>query len=130
MNDVQAAIQLFAAINFLAVGASHVAQPRAWLRLFASLRQHEWGPLAVGLHGLAVGSLIISFHNVWSGIPIALTVVGWALVIKNGLYLLSPKLGQKGLRLADEHRTGRVIIAGAGLFLLGGALLAHRLVAG
>ena len=75
--------ELFAAISFLVIGLSHVAQPRAWVDLFIRLRElgHP-GVFAVAFMSLPFGTFIVAFHNVWTGLPIVLTILGWAQVLK------------------------------------------------
>lgn len=76
---MERAIQIFAAINFAVLGLSHVLQPRVWVDFFAWLRERgEAGVVANAFLSLIFGSIVVAFHNVWSGIPLALTLVGWA----------------------------------------------------
>jgi hypothetical protein len=83
---MERAIELFASITFIVIGCSHVVQPRGWAEFFVLLRSlGTAGSFFNGLLTLSVGALIVSFHNVWSGIPLILTVVGWAQVLKGVL---------------------------------------------
>lgn len=72
---MEQALEVFAAIHFLIVGLSHVVQRRAWVDFFIWLR--ERGHAGVFVHGflsLGFGSMILAFHNVWSGLPSVLYV--------------------------------------------------------
>ena len=39
------------------------------------------GAFADGFLHLGPASIIIAFHNVWSGIPVLLTLLGWSFLI-------------------------------------------------
>ena len=92
------AIEVFAVINFVVIGVSHIAQPRVWVEYFALLRAQGYpGVFLNAMLSLLVGSIIVAFHNVWSGLPMVLTLVGWAQVIKGLISLLAPGVGMKGL---------------------------------
>ncbi len=76
---MERAIQVFAMINLVAIGLSHVVQPRVWAEFFVALRDKgDRGVFVVGFMSLAFGSLIVAFHNVWLGLPMVLTILGWA----------------------------------------------------
>ncbi len=69
---MESAVQIFAAINFMAMGTSHIVQHRAWKEFFVFL--HARGNVGSFLNAflaLGMGSLIFAFHRVWSGIPLS-----------------------------------------------------------
>ncbi len=72
-----------------------------------------------GLFNLGCGSIIVAFHNVWSGPAAVVTVYGWGLVLYKGLFtLLAPQLHLRGLerkRLSPERAWLAVV---GGTFLL------------
>ncbi|HEV2852040.1 MAG TPA: hypothetical protein VHC97_04475 [Thermoanaerobaculia bacterium] len=110
---MEASVQLFAAINFLVVGISHILAPRAWANFFDLLRQKgEPGVFVVGFMSLFFGSIIAAFHNVWSGLPVVLTVIGWAQVLKALIYFAFPSFGLRRLGTVPPER--------ARLFVYGG----------
>ena len=64
---MERAIQFFAAVNFLVIGLSHIFQRDVWVEFFAKLHSlRRLGPFAEGFLYLNFGSLLVSFHNVWS----------------------------------------------------------------
>jgi hypothetical protein len=80
---VEKAVEVFAALYLLGVGLSHVLQPHAWIEFFAWMR--EKGPAGMfveGLLSLGFGALVVGFHNVWTGLPVVLTLIGWGQVLK------------------------------------------------
>jgi hypothetical protein len=72
----------------------------------------EVGSLLNALLHFPVGVLIVSFHNVWSGLPIILTLIGWGLVVKSFIYFVFPGLGVKILSRVSMERSWGFIVAG------------------
>ena len=124
------AIQVFAVVNFGVIGLSHIAQPRVWVQFFIILaRQGHPGVFVNAMLSLLVGSIIVSFHNVWSGIPMVVTLIGWAQVLKGLISLVAPAVGMKGLRRMTMDRAWEIQFAG-GVFLVVSALVAWSWRAG
>ncbi len=126
---MERAIQIFAVINLVVIGLSHVAQPRAWAEFFVALREKgDRGVFVVGFMSLAFGSLIVAFHNVWSGLPIVLTILGWTQVLKGLVYFTFPSYGLRKLGIVDVERARMFIWPGLGLLVIA-ALLGYDLAA-
>jgi hypothetical protein len=122
------AMQKMAAVSFLIIGLSHAFQHRAWAEFFVMLRQKgEAGVFAVAFIHLPVGALIVAFHNVWSGLPLVLTIAGWGWVVKSLLYFVYPKLGGRMLARVSLERSREFIIPGILLAVYGGLLAYHVL---
>jgi hypothetical protein len=116
---MEQAIELFAAINFLVVGLSHIVQPRAWVEFFVWLRSKgHAGVLVNGMLSLSFGSIVVAFHNVWSGLPMVLTIVGWAHVVKALVSFLAPSVGMRSLERVSPERAHELVAAGAALLAL------------
>ncbi|MEM8495936.1 MAG: hypothetical protein AAF916_05920 [Planctomycetota bacterium] len=125
---METAIQILAVINLSVIGVSHVVRPRAWVALFHWLRSKgEAGVLVVAFFSLGFGSIIAAFHNVWSGLPVVLTLLGWAHVTKAFLYFTWPTFGLKKLRFVTEERAKFLILPGM-VFLLIAVLLLYELL--
>ncbi|MEM1446127.1 MAG: hypothetical protein AAGF84_08735 [Planctomycetota bacterium] len=125
---MQTAIQIFAAINLSVIGVSHIVRLRAWVALFRRLsNQGEAGVLVVALLSLGFGSIIVAFHNVWSGLPIVLTLLGWSQVVKAFVYFTWPAYGLKKLKSVDDERAKLLLVPGVA-FLLIAALLLYGLI--
>src|SRR5688500_17369021 len=119
---MQRAAQIFAAVNFIVIGLSHIIQPRAWVEFFVLLRaQGRAGVFMNGMLSLLVGSIIVAFHNVWTGLPIVLTVVGWGQVLKGLVSLTVPGIGERTLARISMERSWE-FAAGGGLLLAVGVL--------
>ena len=127
---METAIERFVALSCLVIGLSHIAQPRAWAELFIHWRgKGGVGVFYAGLLHFAFGALIVAFHNVWRGIPLLVTLLGWAWTLKGLLYLTYPKLPMKSLARVSAERAHEFVIAGVVLVaiaLLIGYSLATR----
>lgn len=126
---MERAVQIFALVHFTVIGLSHVFAPRAWVQFFVWLRgKGEAGVFAVGFMTLWFGSIIVAFHNVWSGPPAVLTFIGWAQVFKGALYFIFPSVGLKMLGQVSEDRAHHFVIGGVFLLLALAALLGWHLL--
>ena len=123
---MERAVQIYAIINLTVIGISHVARPRVWVDFFVFLRQcGEAGVFAVAILNLLFGSIIVAFHNVWSGIALLLTVLGWANVLKALIYFAFPASGLRKLQSLTHERT-HLVSGGGILFLLLAGVLAYH----
>jgi hypothetical protein len=118
------AIEIFAVVNFVVIGLSHIAQPRAWVEFFVMLRaKGASGVFVNGMLSLLVGSIIVAFHNVWSGVPALLTAIGWAQILKALIALTAPHVSMKGMMRVSMERAWEFQAAGA-IFLAISAAIA------
>lgn len=121
------AVEIFALVHFSVIGLSHVFAPRGWVAFFVWLRgKGEAGVFVVGSLSLWFGSIIVAFHNVWSGWPTLLTVLGWAQVLKGALYLIFPQVGLRLLGRVAEEKSREFVIAGGVLLAAVGAIVAGK----
>ncbi len=125
---MERAVEVFAIINFVIIGLSHVFQTHAWVDFFVPLRERgHAGVFVAAFLALMFGSIVVAFHNVWTGIPIVLTLIGWGQVIKAFLYFVFPSFGLRKLQMPSHERAHQFIFPG--LFLLGLAgLLGYHLL--
>jgi uncharacterized protein YjeT (DUF2065 family) len=121
---MQRAIQIYAAAQFLVIGVSHMVQPRVWVEFFLHLRKlGHAGVFANAFLSLMFGSIIVAFHNVWTGLPTVLTVIGWAQLTKALLYFAYPRLGERGMSRVSFERQNEFILPGAFFVALGVLML-------
>ena len=126
-TGLEIAIERFTVLSYLVIGLSHILQPRAWVQFFMNLREKgEAGIFIVAFLHLPLGLLIVSFHNVWTGTPAVVTVVGWANVLKGTLYFLFPAIGMKTIGRVRMDRTHEFVIAGAVFVIVLSALVAYE----
>jgi hypothetical protein len=119
---IERATEVFAVVNLAVIGVSHIAQPKVWVEFFIFLR--ERGPAGVffnGLLSLTFGSILAAFHNVWTGVPMIVTLLGWAQVLKGLISLVAPSIGLKKMMRVSMDRAWEFQVAGA--FFVGVAAL-------
>jgi hypothetical protein len=127
---MERSVEVLAIILFGVLGLSHILQPKAWAEFFILLRgKGEAGAFVDGLLNLPLGGVIIGFHNIWSGIPVVLTLVGWGLLIKGLIRFCAPKQGLRMMARVSVERSWEFQVAGAVLVVLAG-LLGYGVYAG
>lgn len=120
---METSVQLFAALYGFIISISHIVQPRAWAEFFIMLREKgQKGVFVVAFLHLPFGVFIVTFHNVWEGIPTVLTVIGWSQVLKGLLYFVFPEVGLRGLSFVSVEKANRFRIAGVFLAAWSGLL--------
>jgi len=118
---METSVLTFAAVSFCVIGLSHILQPRAWVRYFIWLRgQGEAGAFFEGFLLLPFAALIISFHNVWHGLPVVLTVIGWTLLLKSLVRFLFPSTAIKIMSRVSLEKSWEFIVAGGVAMALSG----------
>lgn len=65
-----------------------------------------------GFLSLIFGSVIVAFHNVWTGLPMVLTLIGWAQVIKALASFVMPEWGMRGLQRVSYDRAHEFVVGG------------------
>ena len=120
---MERSVEVLAIILFGVVGFSHILQPRAWTEFFILLRgKGEAGAFVDGFLNLPLGGVIVAFHNVWSGIPLVLTLVGWGLLIKGLIRFCAPKQALRMMAQVSVERSWGFQVAGAALVALAGLI--------
>ena len=115
---MEAAVTKLAILCFFSIGVSHIAQPRAWAQYFIDMHgKGNVGSLQLAMLHFPLGALIVGFHNIWHGLPIVLTLIGWGLVIKSFIYFVFPKHGLKMLARVSLEKSWEFVVAG--LFSVG-----------
>jgi len=114
---VTRALEMFALIHLTLMGLSHVLHHRAWAEFFITLREMGHGGVFVhGFLSLGFGSMILAFHRVWSGEPMALTILGVLYVVKTVQCFLLPEVSMRSLNRVTLE--GSRVFVGAGVMLL------------
>ena len=120
---MERSVEVLAIILFGIIGLSHILQPKAWADFFILLRgKGAAGAFVDGFLNLPVGGVIVGFHNAWSGIPLVLTLVGWALLIKSVIRFCAPAQALKIMARVSLERAWEFQVAGAGLVALASLL--------
>lgn len=125
---MEQAIEIFAAVQFLVIGLSHILRPRVWVEFFTWLRSKgHAGVFVNGFLSLVFGSLIVAFHNVWTGLATVLTLIGWAQVLKALVSFVMPQWGMRGLQRVSDDRAHEFVVGGV-VFLALSALMLYIVV--
>ena len=120
---MEKAVVIFCLVHFSVIGLSHIFAPRGWVSFFVWLREKgEAGVFVVGGMSLWFGSIIVAFHNVWTGPAVVLTVLGWAQIVKGALYCVFPRVGLKMLERVSEKMERQFIYGGAVSLAIGAYL--------
>ena len=116
---MEKSVAIFATINFLIIGLSHLIQHQSWREFFHVLHASgRAGAFANGFLTLFTGSIIVAFHNVWSGVPMVLTLIGWAYLAKSLAIFLFPDWGVRSMAAVQDAPVIKCRVAGIGLLAL------------
>ncbi len=125
---MELAIQRMLIVSLFVVGVSHIIAPRAWAKFFIELREKgESGSIINAFIHFPVGALIIGFHNVWHGVPIIITLLGWGWAIKGFIYFTFPKVGLRSMSRVSMERASQFAIAGVIIVIVASVLLVDLL---
>ena len=103
---MESKIQLVFAIQLAVLGMAHLLRPSSLVQFYEALNsKREGGVVVIGLMSLTVGSFLVVLHNVWTGLPVLLTILGWAQLIKGAVYLLFPSFGLRQTSRVTMERT-------------------------
>ncbi len=117
-------MRTFVAICFFVIGVSHIIQHRAWAEFFALLhRQGRPGAFANGFLSLFTGGLIVSFHNVWQGSPLVLTLIGWGMLLKAFIVFAFPDWGLRSMAQVPIEKSWKFMIGGVIMVAISGLLI-------
>ena len=111
---MEKSIAIFAIINFAIIGLSHFLQHEGWREFFHLLHSKgRPGAFANGFLTLIAGSLIVAFHNVWTGVPVILTLIGWAYLVKSLAIFVYPDWNLRSMESVQHASKLKSRIAGA-----------------
>src|SRR3954470_2817298 len=121
---MQIGIETLVAVGFLIIGLSHIFQAQAWSEFFIRFRDKgRAGSLQLGLLHLPMALLIVSFHNIWYGLPMLVTIIGWGQLLKSLFYLVWPQHGLRMLGTITTERSWRFIAGGLFSIAVSGVIL-------
>jgi uncharacterized protein YjeT (DUF2065 family) len=123
---IESALQLAFAIQLGVFGIAHLLRPGPLIQFYEVLTaKGAAGVVFIALLSLVTGSLLVAFHNVWSGLPILLTLFGWAQLVKGIAYLLFPAVALRQFQKVTPERTNQFRLPGIPLLVISGLLLWH-----
>jgi hypothetical protein len=120
IDDGASAVQFIMLVASAIMGVSHIVRPAMWVEFFGYL--HAQGTRGVVTRTFMLelwpAMLIVTFHQVWWGPGIVLTIYGWAQLIKVTISMLMPEIGLRSL--AMSQRGNRAFhFAGIALLVVG-----------
>ena len=83
-----------------------------------SRRRYRLAQAGTVAGALAVGSLVVAFHNVWEGLPTLVTLLGWAQVLKGFVAFVLPQVALRGLARVSPERAWEFVAAGVAFLAL------------
>jgi hypothetical protein len=110
---MERALEIFAVAQLTVIGLSHIVFHRAWAEFFVWLTARgRAGAFANGFMSLAFGSMVVAFHQVWSGPAMVLTIVGVLNLVKAAQCFLLPDLALRSMGRVSLARSREFIAAG------------------
>lgn len=80
--------------TLIAVGISALVNPNLIRDMGKEVIDSTAFVFIAGLAALLLGLAIVNTHNVWSGWPVIITIIGWLAVIAGVLRLIFPNLAK------------------------------------
>lgn len=125
---METGLEIAFAIQLIVLGLAHLLRPEPMVQYYQHLQQQgEGGVFSLALLSLVTGSLVVAFHNVWTGWGVLLTIFGWCQLIKGTAYLLFPKFGLRQIRRVTPEKTKMFRLPGIPLLVIGLGLAWHVL---
>lgn len=91
MDDFTPFILRLIMVVYLTVGLGILLSPNYYRKIFAHLLDNKLMIYLGGLMALVVGFAVITYHNVWQGWGLLVTLLGWAAFLKGLMVLLLPE---------------------------------------
>jgi uncharacterized protein YjeT (DUF2065 family) len=114
MSDAQI-FQVFS-IVYIALGVGIVIGPGYYKKMLEGLLDNAAVLYVGGVCALAIGYLIVAFHNTWTAdLSVIITIVGWAALLKGILILVWPKM---------LIAISKAILSSEGIMRIAGVLIA------
>lgn len=89
--DTSMFIAQLLAVVYLAVGLGLLLSGDYYKKAMAEMVKSHATMYLGGVMALLAGFLIVSFHNVWEGWPILVTLIGWLALVKGLVLLIFPE---------------------------------------
>ncbi len=105
----------------IAVGLGFFVSRPYYIRIYKDIEQAPFAVLFFGMAAMAAGLAQLLSHNAWDSLPeILVTLLGWGLLLKGVICVVSPSLADRG---GDFALAARIVPAAGGLAFLIGAYL-------
>lgn len=108
---------------------SYMLHPGLWHMWLSRIEQDgRLSSLRIGGLNLMIGSFIVAFHPIWTGIPVILSVIGAIALAKGIIYLLFPQWLPAKLSYVVQRPGSLLRITGLFLAIFGFLLLDHWMI--
>jgi len=111
------------------LGMSLLLKPKYWHKLAEKISKDAILLMPAMIANLVIGLLILQVYNEFTnGIWLLITITGWLMVMKGGLFILLPESYTK--KWIEASRNAEIIkLAGAVTAIMGTLLSTHALLA-
>jgi hypothetical protein len=114
LTPLERSVEVFAVVQLGLAGLSHILHHRVWAEFFIWLRARGYAGVFVhGLMSLGFGAMILAFHQVWTGVPMVLTVVGVLYLMKAVQCFVFPGVSLRSLERVSVERSWVFAVPGA-----------------
>lgn len=83
--------QLFG-LAFFSIGVGMLANKKFVDSILEELEENTMTSFMGGLVSIIIGYFLVTFHNVWSGWPVIITIMGWIALFKGLAFLMAPSV--------------------------------------
>lgn len=121
---METSIYFITGLFFIVMGVSYLTATNNWVMWLEHVeRQGTRGSLNIGMINLFLGAFILANHWIWQGSTMVLSIIAALMIVKGGVYLLSPtylpaKLSRTHSQLPAFIRLSGFIITVLGMGLL------------
>jgi hypothetical protein len=120
--DISAVIAEVLGIFFIVMGAAMVVNGKETAVILEEAAQNKGYLWMWGLLALLIGAVMVSLNNLWtSGLPLAITVLGWLALAKGAFILVFP--GAVSALYRKVGKSSLIVFAGVVVLVLGFALI-------
>lgn len=106
-------VELMAGLTFLVFGLSYLLNTHIWVDWFKGLAEKPYqSAVLVGMGHFVAGAFILSFHWVWYGVQIIVTILGLIMTFEGLVYLLYPRWLIFIFKLVEPYISSIVRISG------------------
>lgn len=119
LSDPASVVEFIMLALCMPMGVSHIVRPAMWIDFFVRIHAQGTAGLLGKVFALELwpAVLVVTFHQVWWGPGIVLTLYGWAQLAKVVLAILVPDIGMRSLAMA-QGKGERGFIAGGVMLLV------------
>ena len=120
--DISIILAQIFGVTFAVLGLSMMSNKKWTAVVIEEITKNQGVVWLAGLFTLVMGAVIVVLNNIWtSGLPLLITILGWATLIKGAFILLFPnstKFYYEKMNKGNVFVWGGIIVLLLGLILL------------